>query len=139
MNKDNFLELFDVYKYTYNKDTDTDLNYFRLPDLTGRVLWGNDTLSNPYIDAGLPNITGKFSIGGDYYIRVLGLGGAFSGATKKGNTDKGGSDPGTGFRVCQFNANDGATDWNVSSAGIYGGSTTVQPPAIKVLWVTRYR
>ena len=60
LNKNSFPDLFNVYKYTYNKDTDTNTDYFRLPDLRSRVLWGTDSLTDPYIEPAIPNIKGTF-------------------------------------------------------------------------------
>ena len=129
--------MFNVYQHTYDLDTDTDPNYFRLPDLTDRVLWGCDSLTDPYIAPGIPNITGTVSAG-HYSTGHIKFSGAFYKISQKAKGDDGSYDEKTNV-VFGFDANKGATKWNGASAGIYGGSTTVQPPAIKVIWVTRFR
>jgi hypothetical protein len=84
---------------------------------SGRALWtGNGTNGNGTINAGLPNIKGKFWNGG----REAGASGAFytSAASSSQNRDYSGDQ---GAKTFNFDAS--------RSSAIYGASTTVQPPA----------
>lgn len=118
-----YANLFAIYGTTYGAGDGT--STFNLPDCKNRVLWGSASFG--YINAGLPNITGQFSIGEGAYF------GAASGACSLG----GGTsyeDPGTahgGTSTILFDAS--------KSSGIYGNSSTVQPPAIKCRVKTRYQ
>lgn len=106
------------------------------------MLWTTTTdgESGTKISAGLPNITGflGFSASGDIDSRYLNIissaSSAFSGAWQsKATSTTGGSSVGSpGYAAVNFNANNGA-----STSGIYGNSTTVQPPAIKVYMWTK--
>ena len=95
-----------------------------MPDFRNRALWGSNSFG--YIVAGLPNITGEFH----------------SLPARNGNAGASGC-----FTVTSNGsyAADGAVDsrrvdFNASlSNNIYGKSTTVQPPAIKVRVKTRYK
>lgn len=92
----------------------------------GKALWGgNGTNANTTIDAGLPNISGKFS------------------AIYKGNSGNVATTDGAFKRTSTFNSLAGAgshsDDWggqyefNASkSSSVYGNSSTVQPPAYVV-------
>ena len=87
---------------------------------TNRALWGgNGTNGNTTINAGLPNITGKFWNGG----REAGASGAFytSAASTNQNRDYSGDQ---GAKTFNFDAS--------RSSSIYGASNTVQPPAYRV-------
>lgn len=118
-----YANLFAIYGTTYGVGDGS--STFNLPDCRNRVLWG--AASFGYIDAGMPNITGSFSIGEGAYF------GAASGACSLG----GGTsyeDPNTahgGVSTIRFDAS--------KSSGIYGNSSTVQPPAIKCRVKTRYQ
>lgn len=91
----------------------------------GRTLWTTTTdgQGGTLISAGLPNITGQA-------LTVSGADTTASGAmSKSGAQDKGPTGTGTGWRqsYIYFNAS--------SSNTIYGNSSTVQPPAIRVyMW-----
>ena len=93
-----------------------------LPDTRGRVLQGNATPLTK-IEAGLPNITGTFS------GHENNASGAFSVASTTewhGNRNDNGQK-----RKITFNAS--------KSNAIYGKSSTVQPPAITVVWIIKYQ
>lgn len=93
-----------------------------LPDTRNRFLQGNATPFNT-VEAGLPNITGTFS-GHENNVS-----GAFSVSTTTewhGNRNDNGQK-----RKITFNAS--------KSNAIYGKSTTVQPPAVTVVWIIKYQ
>lgn len=107
----------------------------KLPE--GKALWtassgvsctSNTTTDNTNnsIAAGLPNITGTFN-SGDAIFWNNNCSGAFTALSSVGPSL---SNAPTGNKYCNgmsFSANNGA-----STKGIYGNSTTVQPPAYKV-------
>ncbi len=101
-----------------------------LPNTIDRVPQGNNTPLNT-IDAGLPNITGGFNLGGGNYIKICDAWGAFSLNWYENNTDKGGSDPVWGARNADFTAS--------RSNGIYGRSNTVQANAWTTVFIIKYK
>lgn len=78
------------------------------------------------ISAGLPNITGN--VGSIWACRTFDNSPSFSGATQLGGQVTNGSAAGNGWQMYLHNLNFNASQSN----SIYGSSTTVQPPAIKV-------
>lgn len=132
---EDFYELFKVYRYNFG--TPDDERCFYLPDLRNMTIWGVEQFladEERIIKAGLPNIIGAYN-GADQY-------GSGSGAFTKKKYGNGGRDKheySYNYYGFTFDANNGATKWNPASAGIYGGSTTVQPPAMKVRFLTRYK
>lgn len=94
---------------------------FVLPDYRGRVLQGGDSAA--VVAAGLPNITGVASGG-----RGESWSGAFKYAGVDQHVDANGS--GASQHYANFNAS-----W---SNPIYGASTTVQPPAIRLIPQIKY-
>lgn len=108
-------------KYTRNAegiDTDTQ---FCLPDFRNRAIWGSNGFG--YLSAGLPNITGVAGV-------ILGRdqnGAFYSDKDQTLNVGTGGWVSG----MVHFNAS--------RSSSIYGGSDTVQPPAIKVRVVAKFK
>lgn len=102
------------------------LTWQLLPE--GYALWTASTIDpdHPTIDAGLPNITGTVTAVGLWKDSVAS--GAFSYVKTSGANVDGAGDQ---FATVNFDANNGAT-----TKGIYGNSTTVQPPAYKVYaWI----
>lgn len=97
---------------------------FALPDLTDRFIQGSSTAGTSK-DAGLPNITGLGMYLGDSYV-----GGAFY--TRK--------DPGLAkVNIYSDSWYGVAFGFDASrSNSIYGGSTTVQPPALTMLYCIKY-
>ena len=95
-----------------------------LPD--GYALWTTSSGAGGTIPAGLPNITGSFDTLGAWYDSGLAMDGAF---TRGSASSSAGMESGSGndLRKIYFDANNGA-----STKGIYGNSSTVQPPAYKV-------
>ena len=102
---------------------------FNLPDLVSDYpfVHGSTTVGTKK-EAGLPNITGQFVSDLASYIK----GAIYRISSVSGNVG-GGSDS-----VVGFDANKGATYWNAASEDIYGGSTTVQPPALTLLPIIKY-
>jgi len=99
---------------------------FRVPDLRGRFLEGADT-AGAGIEAGLPNITGRYvDLGFD--VSATGTGAMYNAggwgerAEHNGRT---GGQTSIGFNASLSNA-------------IYGKSTTVQPPAITMIPQIKY-
>ena len=119
-------KLFKVYGTKYGGDGTTT---FKLLDLRNRVLWGSSDGSNGYIEAGLPNIKGSLEV----YLRFWsrGTSGAFTLI-----------EPTVGLKNVvgqNFNAPNIAYFNASRSNSIYSDDvTTVQPPAFKVRWKTRF-
>ena len=101
----------------------------------GKALWTTTTASTggATIAAGLPNITGSFSVNarsGGYRLGIVGQGGCFpnqTGEECQGVT----SDIIENVSVYQGSVQNQPFSAKSSNA-IYGNSTTVQPPAIRV-------
>lgn len=126
VSRTNYAKLFNIYGTTYGEGDGS--KTFNLPDCRNRVLWGSTSFG--YINAGLPNIEGGFSFSG---TDPSTFGGSANGAFTKSNS--GGASEGHNYRgdgrfIFNFNAS--------LSNPIYGGSSTVQPPAIKCRVKTRY-
>ena len=117
--------------YLYDSGTDA----LTLPDYTGRTMQGGNSIES--VEAGLPNIKGKFRtwyLAPDSAQFVSGQTGAFSSdAEVAGITSLQQRDS------TQYTKNT-ATDFNASrSSAIYSDSvTTVQPPAIKMIPQIKY-
>lgn len=106
-------------------------NTFNLPDFRDKTLWGANGNLMATIAAGLPNITGSISslstgVQSDVSPTV---GGAFSVSSTSVNGGRGG-DFLIRLNSVTFNASRSST--------IYGGSTTVRPPAIAVNIFIKY-
>lgn len=116
-----YSNLFQVYGTTYGIGDGS--TTFALPDCRNRVFWGATNFG--YIEAGLPNITGTFSAentrkyvsGAFNYEQVT-----FARSTGSNQANN----PGFNMDASR-------------SSSIYGNSTTVQPPSIKVRVKTRYQ
>lgn len=115
--------MFAIYGTTYGAGNGS--TTFNLPDFRNRTIWGAENFG--YIEAGLPNIKGAVNIDGQNNTSSGAI--TFSGAGDLTDVNNVG---GNGLRgVMQFDAS--------RSSSIYGKSPTVQPPAIKVRVVTRYK
>lgn len=112
--------MFAIYGTTYGAGNGS--TTFNLPDFRNRTIWGADSFG--YVEAGLPNINGEFISTHD------GATGAFK-STKISNSDI----RGASGSYSRFTHNLDASRSNA----IYGKSNTVQPPAVKVRVVTRYK
>ena len=102
----------------------------------GNALWtGNGSNANTTINAGLPNVTGNFIAVNHYNYDNASVKTAINGAfevnnfpsTTGANIQQNTTPSGDGVWSIGFNANNGA-----STKGIYGNSSTVQPPAYVV-------
>ena len=107
---------------------------FNLPDLTDRVVQGSATAGTA-LAAGLPEIYGTFTIrqttSADYPNTVTGVENAFYSATD--STKAGGLQMGTSS-VARQQIKLSAKRYN----SIYGNSTTVQPPALTMIYCIKY-
>ena len=112
--------MFAIYGTTYGAGDG--VLTFNLPDFRNRAVWGADSFG--YVEAGLPNIEG------DLMSCHGGAAGAFT-QTKLSNSDIRGSSGSYSRYQHHLDAS--------KSNEIYGKSDTVQPPAVKVRVVTRYR
>lgn len=114
-----YANLFAIYGTTYGEGDGS--TTFNLPDCRNRVFWGGSEAG--YIEAGLPNITGT----------VTGTWEGCSGAFTSTGLQQSWGDGGPGIRA-------GGYDFDASrSSSVYGRSSTVQPPSIKVRIYTRYQ
>ncbi len=110
---------------------------FNLPNLIDRVAWGATTAGG-YIEAGLPNIEGSFSITDGYTTPANLLIGNVSGAFSKET-----GDATSNFGTFDYSSNETnkltkATLDASKSNEIYGKSSTVQPPAAKLIPIIKY-
>ena len=119
-------ELFNIIGYTYGGSGDT----FNVPNLSdGRFLEGS-IISGGYVNAGLPNIEGKWVADSIYtpYFE-----GTMTGAFSKVGTDSGvrrwGPNEGNGVDTFVFDAS--------KSNPIYGNADTVQPKSLMVLYIIK--
>ena len=121
-----YSKLFAIYGTTYGKGDDS--TTFVLPNFLNRAVWGSNNFG--YITAGLPNITGTFRPAVEK-ANATNATGAFSYTSNKNQnsvTSGWGNKEVANF---SFNAS--------RSSSIYGKSSTVQPPAIKVRVYARYQ
>ena len=117
----------DCSKYVYDAGADT----LVLPNVTGRVFQGGEQVKS--IEAGLPNITGSIHNIADFSdsADTANLSGALSIIAE--NSDWIISNTNTSNKIIT------GLDFDASKSNpIYGASTTVQPPAIKLLPVLKY-
>lgn len=115
-----YATLFQIYGTTYGAgDGETTFN---LPDCRGRVFWGAEDFG--YLQPGLPNLYGWFQVGAEFCS-------ADGVLFTRWNA---------GSRNTQSSASGSRFDLNASRYNsIYGRSSTVQPPSIKVRVKTRYQ
>lgn len=99
---------------------------FALPDLTDRFIQGSTT-AGTVLDAGLPNILGKFR---SYAYGTGEPGNAVTGTTLNTNQLTAGTSANTNYIMYNFDAS--------LSNSIYGASNTVQPPALTMLYCIKY-
>ena len=120
-----YAKLFAIYGTTYGEGDGS--TTFVLPDFRNRAIWGASDFG--YLSAGLPNIAGAFTTG---YLSSGSASGmvSFSGESK---TNVAGGGGWNGINTAKVNLNAS------KSNAIYGKSTTVQPPAIKVRVYAKYQ
>ena len=116
VSRETYAQLFEIYGTTYGEGNGE--TTFNLPDFRNRTIWGAEDFG--YIEAGLPNITGDLYTFGFVY-----------GAFYEANTTPG--------YVYGQSSNISVSKFDAShSSSIYGNSSTVQPPSVKVRVKTRY-
>ena len=121
-----YATLFAIYGTTYGAGNGS--TTFKLPDFRNRALWGANSFG--YLSAGLPNITGT--------VRYRTLASLDSASGALGNSDVATGLSGYGDSM-RSNTNIRVKINASLSSSIYGNSSTVQPPAIKVRVKTRYQ
>lgn len=121
-------KLFKIYGTKYGGDGITTL---KLPDMRNRVLWGSSDGSNGYIEAKLPNIKGGS------VLHSRDADGALNGCfyTTRSSISGNAQFPSNGRSYAAFGAGINA---NLSNEIYSDDATTVQPPAFKVRWKTRF-
>ena len=121
-----YANLFAIYGTRYG--TGNGSTTFQLPDFRNRAIWGANSYG--YLSAGLPNITGTAR-----YANITDLithtGALVNSSVATGTSGYGDSRRGSSNINININAS--------KSSAIYGNSSTVQPPAIKVRVKTRYQ
>ena len=126
--------------YTANKALcyyDSTNDAATMPDFLDKTVWGGTTITEK--SAGLPNITGTFSVNpringnsNSLAVNNRNVSGAFY------NTND--SSTYQSVNTVAGNAGSGVLNLDASrSSSIYGNSTTVQPPAIQLIPQIRYR
>ena len=121
-----YADLFKVIGIIYGEGDGT--TTFNLPNFVDRFMQGSTT-PGTYKEAGLPNITGKFSVQGNQSNNIFRL---FSGAFILG--------VGTASNYAYINAPQGTSNHRPAFAefdasrsnATYGKANTVQPPAVTV-------
>lgn len=126
VSRETYADLFSVIGTTYGRGDGS--TTFALPNLINKFAQGSATVGT-YKSAGLPNITGEFSIGkaGAYGNGSYGKK-AFS--VKKGGTHNSASAETGSGTIVNFDASE--------SNSIYNNSSTVQPPALTLLPCIKY-
>lgn len=130
-NQDQFPELFDVIGYSWGYGDEP--KSFNIPNLIDRVAWGASEAGG-YLEAGLPNITGSFEHGSSsstVRVQVADATGAFSQMAESAAIFNHQSNTtGTYTTGVKLDAS--------KSNSIYGKSSTVQPPAAKLIPIIKY-
>lgn len=119
-----YADLFAVIGTTYGSGDGS--TTFNLPNLTDKFIQGSDTVGTVK-SAGLPNITGGLGFTGTSCIGSA-SGSFYSAESVQYHTASGGSTWPIGRLA--FDAS--------KSSSIYGNSTTVQPPALTMLYIIKY-
>lgn len=117
-----YSNLFQVYGTTYGVGDGS--TTFNLPDCRNRAFWGATDFG--YIAAGLPNISGWFRLASEY-----GYSDSDNTLFQRSSDGRRNNGADWGGTTVSFNAS--------RSNSIYGNSSTVQPPSIKVRVKTRYQ
>ena len=120
-----YAALFEIYGTTYGEGDGS--TTFNLPDFRNRTLWGAEDFG--YIEAGLPNITGEVNIVNNANLVNPSQLGALTTVSGKQATQ---CASGSGLHNLKLSIN------AQNSNSIYGNSSTVQPPSVKVRVKTRY-
>lgn len=123
VSRSTYAALFSAIGTTYG--TGNDSTTFNLPNLMNRFIEGSNT-AGTVLAAGLPNITGHFSTALEWSQA------RFDGAFRRDNHDGSGPE-GSEWSNSQLISFDASR-----SSAIYGASTTVQPPAMTVIYCIKY-
>lgn len=126
VSRETYAQLFEIYGTTYGEGDGS--TTFNLPDFRNRTLWGAEDFG--YIEAGLPNITGSFQ---KDQIQVQNLNEAVGCISSVSSLQL--------YYVNVGTSSNEISRVNIDasrSSSIYGNSTTVQPPSVKVRVKTRY-
>ena len=126
VSRETYAQLFEIYGTTYGEGDGS--TTFNLPDFRNRTLWGAEDFG--YIEAGLPNITGSFQ---KDQIQVQNLNEAVGCISSVSSLQL--------YYVSVGASSNEISRVNIDasrSSSIYGNSTTVQPPSVKVRVKTRY-
>lgn len=123
VSRSTYAALFSAIGTTYG--TGNDSTTFNLPNLMNRFIEGSNT-AGTVLAAGLPNITGHFSTALEWSQA------RFDGAFRRDNQDGSGPE-GSEWSNSQLISFDASR-----SSAIYGASTTVQPPAMTVIYCIKY-
>lgn len=128
ISRTSYAALFNVIGITYGEGDGT--TTFNLPNLIDKFIQGSNTAGTEKT-AGLPDMTGALS---QAVLRKAGFNksGVFNGTTKIGDywdSNKGDSFQGDRYQI-DFKAS--------NSNSIYGNSTTVQPPALTMMYIIKY-
>ena len=130
ISRTSYARLFSVIGTTYGSGNGS--TTFNIPDFVDKTFWGG-TNSGTVKTAGLPNITGTFSCRDDnnpnQLIGFSNITGCFEG-TNKGTSTGISGESGNHPRTLNFDAS--------RSSSVFGGSTTVQPPAVQTLVIIKY-
>lgn len=123
VNRTTYVNLFNKIGTTYGAGDGS--TTFNLPNTVGKFLEGG-VEAGTYYAAGLPNITGHFSTASEWSQS------RFDGAFRRDNQDGHGPEGSkwTNSQLISFDASRSST--------IYGASTTVQPPAMTVIYCIKY-
>ena len=123
VNRTTYVNLFNKIGTTYGAGDGS--TTFNLPNTVGKFLEGG-VEAGTYYAAGLPNITGHFSTALEWSQS------RFDGAFRRDNQDGHGPE-GSEWANSQLISFDASR-----SSTIYGASTTVQPPAMTVIYCIKY-
>lgn len=123
-NKTAYPELYAIIGNTFGGDDTT----FAVPNLTDRFIQGGTNVGE-YVEAGLPNIEGRWD---SNYVYSPYFEGTFEGAFYRGTLSGQKTyqpSQGSGIREFLFDAS--------RSNAIYGNSDTVQPPSVVLLYIIK--
>lgn len=100
---------------------------FNLPNLVEKFIEGTESYVGQTLNAGLPNIKGEFYA---YTYQSGGASGAFASSVENKNQSAPAAHVDRTYVKFSLDAS--------KKSGIYGKSDTVQPPAIKMLYIIKY-
>ena len=119
VSKTTYSQLFAIYGTTYGTPTDT--SKFTLPDFRGRVPWGTEDGTFGTLTAGLPN----------HYHNLPYIGSQ--------QADVWPTEEERGYVAASYERGSNTYEAMMDGTNIYGASSTVRPPSVKVRWYTRYQ